>query len=114
MLSENLYPEPRRKIWDKRSKEETMRKHFAILSLLGMLLLLAPLSKAETVLVGQCVEFTACYTSTTPWSDTLSLVDLTALGLGSNVDLTAAQTSQFVMRLGVTTFTFDTVGGPVT
>jgi hypothetical protein len=87
-----------------------------ILSLLGMLLLLAPLSKADTVLVGQCIEFTVCYSSATPtpWSDTLTLADLTGLGLGSNVDLTAAQTSQFYMRLGVTTFTFDTTSGPVT
>jgi hypothetical protein len=43
----------------------------------------------------------------------LSLADLTSLGLGSTVDFTAGQTSEFVIRLGVTTVTFDTSGGPV-
>lgn len=93
-----------------------MRKYFVILALLGMLLLVAPSSKADTVLVGQCIEFATCWTSATPtpWSDSLSLADLTGLGLGSTVNLTAAQTSEFVIRLGVTTFSFDTTSGNVT
>jgi hypothetical protein len=94
-----------------------MRKYFVILALVGMLALIAPSSKADTtILVGQCIEFATCYSSgtPTPWSDTLTIADLTALGLGSTVDLTAAQTSQFIMRLGVTTFSFDTTSGNVT
>src|ERR1700731_2637878 len=91
-----------------------MRKYFVILSLVGMMLLAAPSSRAAAVLVGACVEFTPCYFSTTPWSDTLSLAELTAIGLGSSVDMVGAQTSQFIIRLGVTTFKFDTATGPVT
>jgi hypothetical protein len=97
-------------------KKGTMRKHFVTFSLVGMLLLVAPLSRAATVLVGQCIEFAPCWTSgtPTPWSDSLNLVDLASLGLGSNVPLTAAQTSAFFIRLGVTTFSFDTTTGAVT
>jgi hypothetical protein len=57
-----------------------------------------------SILVAECVEFTTCYTSLTQtaWTDTLTGADLAALGTGP-VDLTAVQTSQFTVRLGVTT-----------
>lgn len=57
-----------------------------------------------SILVAECVEFTTCYTGLTPttWSDTLTGTDLASLGTGT-VDLTAVQTSQFTVRLGVTT-----------
>ena len=73
-------------------------------------------SQATAILVGQCVEFTTCYSSTTPtpWGHTLTGADLTSLGLGTTQPLVAAQTSQFVIRLGTTTITFDTNSGPVT
>jgi PEP-CTERM motif len=84
-----------------------------VLGLAG-LFLVAPESKGASILVGQCVEFAACYTSgPTAWSSSLSLAQLTSLGLGSSVPLIAAETSQFDMRIGVTTFTFATSGGPV-
>jgi hypothetical protein len=71
-------------------------------------------SKAATqILVGQCVEFTACYNGTVPWSDSLTSADLAALGLGTSVNFIAAQTSQFTIRLGTTTMTFITSSGPV-
>ena len=54
------------------------------------------------ILVGQCVEFTACYNGTTTWSDTLNSVQLALLGTGT-VNLTEIQTSQFTVRLGTTT-----------
>src|SRR5438105_511961 len=71
---------------------------------------------AKAILVGQCIEFTACYSSSspTPWSHTLTTADLIALGLGTSEPLIASQTSQFIIRLGVTTITFTTLGGPVT
>jgi hypothetical protein len=66
--------------------------------------------------VGQCIELATCWTSSTPtpWSDTLSLAQLTSLGLGSTVPLVAAETSQYVMQLGITTMVFGTSTGPVT
>jgi hypothetical protein len=72
-------------------------------------------SQASAILVGQCVESTTCFTSTTPtpWSHMLTGADLTSLGLGTTQPFVAAQTSQFVIRLGITTITFDTNGGPV-
>jgi hypothetical protein len=71
-------------------------------------------SQATQIMVGQCIESAPCWTGPTlPWSDTLSLADLTSLGLGSTVPLIATQTSQFVIRLGVTTADFSTPGGPV-
>jgi hypothetical protein len=76
----------------------------------------APQSKGASILVGQCIEFAACWSSTTPtaWSDTLTLGQLTSLGLGSSVPLIVAQTSMTFIRLGVTTFAFTTGTGPVT
>ena len=76
--------------------------------------LVAGKAQATQILVGQCVEFAACYNNTTVWSDTLSLAQLTDLGLSTNVDFVATQTSQFVIRLGVTTADFTTGSGPVT
>jgi hypothetical protein len=72
-------------------------------------------SQASAILVGQCVEFTACYSSATPtpWSHMLTGADLTSLGLGATQPLVAGQTSQFVIRLGITTITFDTNSGPI-
>lgn len=61
------------------------------------------------ILVAQCVEFTACYNGTVNWSDTLTLAQISALGTGP-VNLTAVQTSQFVVRMGDTTL--DQVATP--
>jgi hypothetical protein len=71
-------------------------------------------SDAASILVGQCIEFSACYNNTTPWSDNLSTADLNSLGLGTSQNFYADQTSQFIIRLGVTSITFSTSGGPVT
>jgi len=62
-----------------------------------------------SILVAECVEFTACYTSGAAWADTLSAGQLASLGTGP-VNVTAVQTSQFVVRLGVTTL--DQVPAP--
>jgi PEP-CTERM motif len=75
--------------------------------------LCSPQANASQVLVGSCVEFAACYNSTTPWSATLSSAQLVSLGLGTSQSEIATQTSQFVIRLGVTTFDFTTSSGPV-
>ena len=73
-------------------------------------------SNAAVVLVGQCVQFSACYTSSSPthWSGTLSSGELALLGLGTNEAFTAEQTSPIGIRLGVTSITFTTSGAPVT
>jgi hypothetical protein len=72
--------------------------------------------KAAIILVGQCIEFATCWTSgtPTPWSDSLTLADLTGLGLGTSQPFVAAQTSEFTIRLGMTSITFTTTGSPVT
>jgi hypothetical protein len=77
------------------------------------MLVAAPASHATAILVGQCIEFTTCYFNGAPWSDTLTTANLTSLGLGTAQPLVAAQTSQFVIRLGVTTIDFMTSGAPV-
>jgi len=85
-----------------------------------MLLLAAPLSRADGLLVAQCVEFAACWTSVsepTPWSDDLSGADLAAVEAAANsttIPFIVEQNSKFHIRLGVTTIVFDTSGGPVT
>lgn len=94
-----------------------------IKSILGLLVaaglfLAAPETRAASILVGQCVQFEACWTGTigtpgTPWSAVLSDAQLASLGLGSNVPFIAAQTSTQFIRLGVTTMSFTTLGGPV-
>jgi PEP-CTERM motif len=73
-------------------------------------------SNAAVLLVGQCVQFSACYTSSSPthWSGTLSSGELGLLGLGTNEAFTAEQTSIIGIRLGVTSITFTTTGAPVT
>jgi hypothetical protein len=83
--------------------------------LMGVLALAAmvPSANAATILVGQCIENAVCWTSGAPWSDTLTSAQLTSLGLGSTVPLVAAQTSEFVIRLGVTSIVFSTTTGPV-
>jgi hypothetical protein len=71
-------------------------------------------AQATQILVGSCTEFATCWTGpTTAWSDTLTLTQLTNLGLSTNVDFVATQTSEFVIQLGVTTADFATPGGPV-
>ena len=43
-------------------------------------------SKAASILVAQCLQFTTCWNSPTPtpWSDSLTLSDLMGLGLGTS------------------------------
>jgi hypothetical protein len=93
-----------------------MRKTLFSLAAVGMLILGARTSRADTILVGQCVEFATCWTGPgpTPWSDSLTGTQLSDLGLGASIPLVAAQTSEYVIRLGVTTMVFDTTTGSVT
>jgi hypothetical protein len=74
------------------------------------------ITPTDPILVAQCIEFAACWTSgtPTPWSSTLSSTDLASLGLGTTQPLVAAQTSESIIRLGTTTITFDTTTGAVT
>lgn len=65
-----------------------------------------------SILVAQCVEGpAACYTGINPtsWSYTLTGAQLASLGTGL-VNLSALQTSQYVVRLGATTL--DQVPAP--
>ncbi len=73
-----------------------------------------PTTSQAAVQVAQCVQFAPCYSSTVAWTDTVTGAELTSLGLGSNVDLVAVQTSQFITRLGATTMVFTTLSGTVT
>lgn len=61
-----------------------------------------------SILVAQCIEFTACYENMasipTAWSTSLTSSQIALLGTGV-VDLTVVQTSQFWIRLGETTLT---------
>jgi hypothetical protein len=83
-----------------------------------MLLLMAPLSRADGLLVAQCVEFTACWVSgPTPWSDDLSAAELAAVEAAADstaIPFIVEQNSEFHIRVGVTTMVFDTSGGSVT
>jgi hypothetical protein len=74
------------------------------------------ITPADPILVAQCVEFAACWTSgtPTPWSDTLTSAELASLGLGATQPFVAGQTSESVIRLGATTITFTTPTGPLT
>ena len=67
-------------------------------------------SSPDPILVGQCIESAVCWTGPgpTPWSDTLGTANLVSLGLGTTQPFVAAQTSEFITRLGATTITFDT------
>jgi hypothetical protein len=89
--------------------------HLALraLSVACLIGLSSPQANASQILVGQCVQFGVCYNSGAAWSDTLNSAQLASLGLGSTQSEIATQTSQFVIRLGVTTFDFATPGGPV-
>jgi hypothetical protein len=75
----------------------------------------APAAHAATsILVGDCVEGAQCWNTGASWSDTLTGAQLSDLGLGANAPLIAAQTAEYVIRLGETTMTFTTGGGPAT
>lgn len=90
-------------------------KGVLLVTVLG-LLLTASQARASSILVGQCVELQPCWTGAsglTAWSDQLSHADLVDLGLGTTESLIAAQTAEFVIRLGKTTIEFQTPGGPV-
>jgi hypothetical protein len=94
-----------------------MRKFIlAAIAAVGVLAVAPSTSNAAVLLVGQCVQFSACYsgTSPTPWSGSLSSAELALLGLGTNEAFTAEQTSPIGIRLGVTSITFTTSGAPVT
>jgi hypothetical protein len=70
-------------------------------------------SQAAQVLLAQCPIGGACVSSgPTPWSDTLTLAQLTSLGLDTEVPLIAAQINPVEIRLGVTTADFTVSGGP--
>jgi hypothetical protein len=70
-------------------------------------------SQAAQVLLAQCPIDGACVNSgPTPWSDTLTLAQLTSLGLDDEVPLIAAQIAPEEIRLGVTTADFTVSGGP--
>jgi PEP-CTERM motif len=71
----------------------------------GVDLYLGTISDPDLILVAQCIEFAACWTSTstpTAWSDILTLAQIESLGTGT-VDFTAVETSEYTIRLGVTT-----------
>lgn len=70
---------------------------------------------STSILVGKCIESAPCWTGSGPvsWSDNLSGAQLSALGLGTNTPFIAAQTAEYIMRIGLTTMTFATPGGPV-
>jgi hypothetical protein len=63
----------------------------------------APTPSQAEILVGQCVEFTTCWSSSTPtpWTDTLTSAQISSLG--SSTSLIVGQTSEFVIRLSATT-----------
>ncbi|MCC7133353.1 MAG: PEP-CTERM sorting domain-containing protein [Gemmatimonadales bacterium] len=57
------------------------------------------------ILVAQCVQFAACYTSVVPWTYTLTAGDLASLNVWMQTNAltgTAVQTSPFFIRLGQT------------
>ena len=76
---------------------------FALAATIGA----ATASQATPILVGQCVEYAACWNGgPTPWSYSISGAQLESLGLGTDQDFTAAQTSEYNTRLGVTEIDF--------
>ena len=92
----------------------SVRALFVALFAAPVIALASPFTaKANSILVGQCVEFETCWfgPGPTPWSDNLSLADLVSLGLGTTQPFVAAQTSEITINLGVTTITFDLLGG---
>ena len=89
----------------------------AVATVAGSFVLSAPAQASTQILVAQCQSTSnSCYNggSPTPWSDNLTLADLTSLGLGSNQPLIAVQTGCCVLRLGSLQIVFQTSGGPVT
>jgi hypothetical protein len=97
-----------------------MKRSFARARVLLLAIFVAPAAmtttaSATSILVGQCIEFAACWSSLTPtsWSDSLNLADLTGLGLGTRQPFVAAQTSRDIIRLGVTNIVFNTTSIPV-
>jgi hypothetical protein len=67
----------------------------------------------DGILVGQCVKNAPCWGSAlaTPWSYTFAVGELSIFDDGQAV-LTAVQTSEFVIRLGVTELDFTVVPIP--
>ncbi len=67
----------------------------------------------DNVLVAQCIEFEQCWNGPGPvsWSFTFDDSNFFLLEDGTAM-LTAAQTSEFVSRLGETTLTIETVSEP--
>ncbi len=95
-----------------------MKKSLVFLGALGVFFFAAPQSKADGLLVGQCVEGTICWTgsSPTPWSDSLSFADLVAVTTDAGsltIPFIVEQNAEYVIRLGVTTMDFNTTTGPV-
>jgi len=90
-------------------------KIFVGLVFCGSVGLIHAQNEPQGILIAQCIEFAACWTSSlpTPWSYTLTATNLAGLGLGSTVSLIAGQTSQYVIRLGPTRITFNTPSGQV-
>ena len=71
-------------------------------------------AQATQILVGQCLELRHV-----GWLDVPALerhavgpAQLSSLGLGTNQPLVATQTSEYVIRLGITTADFTVSGGP--
>ena len=66
------------------------------------------------VLAAQCIQFSPCYFSSSPigWNYTVPASSL-ARARGTQVSLTAVQTSVFTVRLGPTTLRIQTPGGVV-
>jgi len=95
-----------------------MKKSLVLLGALGVFFFAAPQSKADGMLVGQCVEFTVCWTGSTPtpWSDSLSFADLVAVTTDAGsltIPFIVEQNTMVTIRLGVTTMDFVTTTGPV-
>src|ERR1700692_3642540 len=86
---------------------------FLLVAVFGTLRPIQAQTPPAGLLVAQCGEFDACgqSQSVTAWSHSLTSGDLATLGLGATVPFVAAQTSQYIIRLGVTTITFTTPAG---
>jgi hypothetical protein len=83
----------------------------------GILMAGLTMPRASQILVGECyggLDTCSISPTPTPWSDDLTLADLTSLGLGTSVPLVATQTTEYVIQLGATSITFDTNSGSVT
>jgi hypothetical protein len=59
-----------------------------------------------SILIAQCIQFDPCYGGTVPWSYVFSGAEFAALMSGS-LELSAVQTSEFVIRLGATTLLIE-------